>query len=214
MKPPPDYTELDPGIRNVVRFLWNHGYNTTDSGDGVTKGSYGETEPHVYMTLPSHCDICLEADKLKKLLEAHGTLPEDVRIETTYSPVDGHRLLMLHGLNDDTLAMCNYCEGEGDDPIVGRCPVCRPFCYICEGRWDRLKFDDCPICQPAFPTVEQRVQLNPSEHDFLSAMRLSVVTGVRYSRMLQFIAWEWMHQAPKEALIPSSFEPTSVLRRS
>lgn len=31
----PGYDELDPGIRDLVRFLRErHGFNTTDSGDG------------------------------------------------------------------------------------------------------------------------------------------------------------------------------------
>ena len=32
-----DYATLDPGIRDVVRELHRSGYDTTDSGDGVTK---------------------------------------------------------------------------------------------------------------------------------------------------------------------------------
>jgi len=36
-----DYDEIDPGIRDVVRRLREAGYNTTDSGDGVTKFAEG-----------------------------------------------------------------------------------------------------------------------------------------------------------------------------
>lgn len=32
-----DYSQLDPGIRRLVRWLHDNGYKTTDSGDGVTK---------------------------------------------------------------------------------------------------------------------------------------------------------------------------------
>lgn len=46
------YDELDPGIREVVRALRDAGYNTIDSGDGVSKkGTHAEGEyldfPHV-----------------------------------------------------------------------------------------------------------------------------------------------------------------------
>jgi hypothetical protein len=33
----PNYDELDPGIREVVRFLNDRGFHTTDSGDGRSK---------------------------------------------------------------------------------------------------------------------------------------------------------------------------------
>ena len=48
-----DPTALDPGIRDVVRYLRGKGYETTDSGDGVSKpASWFETGealpfPHV-----------------------------------------------------------------------------------------------------------------------------------------------------------------------
>lgn len=32
-----DYKALDPGIRDVVRMLNAHGFETSDSGDGVSK---------------------------------------------------------------------------------------------------------------------------------------------------------------------------------
>lgn len=37
MNASPNYDELDPGIRHVVRLLRSYGFETTDSGDGVSK---------------------------------------------------------------------------------------------------------------------------------------------------------------------------------
>lgn len=49
-----DYEALDPGIRRTVRWLRSLGFETTDSGDGVTKPAMGLTwddgvrdHPHV-----------------------------------------------------------------------------------------------------------------------------------------------------------------------
>ena len=38
---PPPYDELDPGIREVVRFLHDRGFRPTDSGDGKSKLEHG-----------------------------------------------------------------------------------------------------------------------------------------------------------------------------
>lgn len=64
-----------------------------------------------------------------------------------------------------------------------------------------------------FPAVEQRVSrpLTPHETVFLTGIRLAASQDVSYEKMFQFVAWEWMFQAPKEALIPTSFEPASML---
>ena len=50
-----DYNTLDPGIREVVRGLVSLGYDTTDSGDGVSKADMGCALPfrHVVAMLPS-----------------------------------------------------------------------------------------------------------------------------------------------------------------
>ena len=55
-QPEPDYDELDLGIRKVVRLLWANRFETTDSGDGKSKGAPdGECVvgyPHVHMFVP------------------------------------------------------------------------------------------------------------------------------------------------------------------
>lgn len=55
-----DYTQLDPGIQDIVRQLHAWGFETTDSGDGVTKFQVPEPErmdgildfPHVVVIFP------------------------------------------------------------------------------------------------------------------------------------------------------------------
>ena len=37
----PDISSLDPGIRDVVKALWDANIETTDSGDGVSKPEMG-----------------------------------------------------------------------------------------------------------------------------------------------------------------------------
>ena len=51
-----DYNSLDPGIRDVVRELNRLGYDTTDSGDGVSKPEMGCAMPfrHVVVVAPEN----------------------------------------------------------------------------------------------------------------------------------------------------------------
>ena len=51
-----NYDDLDPGIRRTVHWLRAHGFETTDSGDGVSKTQAifdGEAldVPHAFMKL-------------------------------------------------------------------------------------------------------------------------------------------------------------------
>lgn len=74
-----DLDNLDPGIRNVVTLLRAHGFDTFDSGDGVTKLAPdadvcecgAEDFPHVRMRVPP-LRIVLEAGKLENILLGAG----------------------------------------------------------------------------------------------------------------------------------------------
>lgn len=68
----PPYDELDPGIRETVRWLYEHGFNPCDSGDGVSKPKMACAfeQPHVFMTC--HVPLEGEVDRLQGLLEAKG----------------------------------------------------------------------------------------------------------------------------------------------
>lgn len=106
---------------------------------------------------------------------------------------------------------CSYCNGQGSDPKDGRCPHCRPYCERCDQRWDGATFKECPQCHPVFPALEDRTTIKANEEAFVEALRQAAKLGVSYGRMMQLVTWEWMHQAPTEAMIPSAFEPASTL---
>ena len=67
-----DYDELNPGIRETVRWLTDLGFETTDSGDGVTNRAAGMDcawdEPMVAMSLSQH-DIIEEANRLWRFVK-------------------------------------------------------------------------------------------------------------------------------------------------
>jgi len=101
-----DYALLDPGIKETVRFLRQLGFRTTDSGDGVTKPSEGDTGaltfPHVFMMVEPK-KAHQEADRLKWVLDKHGLLFGEVLIEATYLPIDKLAILMVNFLDDAKL---------------------------------------------------------------------------------------------------------------
>jgi len=114
------YEDLDPGIRDVVAWLRSEGFNTTDSGDGVTKlqgdNPYeGALEiPHVFMAVDND-KLFSEADRLLKVMEDKGIdLTETVllegdqeapaiNIEATYFPTIKMATITLTGVNDEML---------------------------------------------------------------------------------------------------------------
>lgn len=114
-----DYEKLDPGIRKLVKLLRDNGFDTTDSGDGISKftdfpDSCAESMPNVYIQTTS--DILLsECNRLVNLLKQHvksGTLEETfihpdlgqevsrVAIEATYLPMEEVSVLGVHGIAD------------------------------------------------------------------------------------------------------------------
>lgn len=125
------YEDLDPGIRAVVRLLADHGFRTTDSGDGVSKVGT-ELEgcmdpiPNVTIRASKH-HLALETDAVVALLESQGvrcgvdrtTLeefcgPQDegkefgdgVLVEGAYYPLEEYAVIFVTGLDDDLLARC------------------------------------------------------------------------------------------------------------
>lgn len=102
----PNLSELDPGIRRLVVWLASEGFETCDSGDGVTKPASGyddaEREPHVYMIV-TPTTMVSEARRLLDLLQDNDVDAPDMRIEASYSPIDMTAVLALHGVNDAAL---------------------------------------------------------------------------------------------------------------
>jgi len=133
------YGELDPGIRDTVQFLRNGGFNTTDSGDGVSKeGGPLESSmlkvPHVVISvLPSQA--MYQADMLLAFLDMHGisagpdeaTVTElagaqaegtvygdNVFITASYDPQTKVSIIMVTGLDDALLASKRDQKQKGD----------------------------------------------------------------------------------------------------
>jgi hypothetical protein len=127
MTPTAPYDDLDPGIRQLVRLLNEHGFETTDSGDGKSKfdaegnplPGWESTDgidcvlnaPHVAI----HCEpakLIEECDRVHALLvEAGGfeTLPRSISVQGDYEPgVTCHIFVMGF---DDTMLVATNKEG-------------------------------------------------------------------------------------------------------
>lgn len=99
---PTETAQLDPGIRDLVVWLRSKGFDTCDSGDGVTKverGNEGVIDvPHVIIRVgPEEC--ISEAHRLQDCLAVAGVTPEEGRIEVSYDPANGVAVMALLGLS-------------------------------------------------------------------------------------------------------------------
>ena len=105
-----NYRALDPGIRGLVRWLRDRGFNTTDSGDGVSKfAKLGDDAcalrfPHVFMTVARPEWLCPEAGRLSTLLADAGVRLGNREgqpfIEANYRLPGGVCVIALCGLDD------------------------------------------------------------------------------------------------------------------
>lgn len=96
----PPWDDLDPGIRDTVRALWDAGYEPTDSGDGSKAGTMecAIEVAHVFM----RCDPADLVRRAGELLILVSDWPESGdyngnRVEASYSPSDGIGVLSLFG---------------------------------------------------------------------------------------------------------------------
>jgi hypothetical protein len=107
--PEPDYDALDPGIRETVRWLRRLGWETTDSGDGVSKESDALwcPWPHVHVQIDGHEILAACGRMMNDLLAAGievapcGNPEKEPSLEVTYDPVDGIAILTVTNLNDE-----------------------------------------------------------------------------------------------------------------
>lgn len=121
-----DPTKIDPGVRMLVSLLRQHGFETTDSGDGKTKGDDGLDVPHVHMTCHAQL-MAFEADRLHRVLSLHGVTvqpiddPKSPCIQATYDPaaVDSTGVISLFGVTD---AMIRPPSGSDDRSFRGLVP--------------------------------------------------------------------------------------------
>ncbi len=112
-----DYQQLDPAIRNVVRLLRLNGFDTHDSGDGVSKADWiargtAMAIPHVFVRATPESMVSCARDLLLLVRRVGVTVSsgyfrqesDRVLVESTYCPVADEATVVLLGLNDATLS--------------------------------------------------------------------------------------------------------------
>jgi hypothetical protein len=104
-----DYEQIDPGVRKLVRWLNELGFETTDSGDGYSKSNLGYEDedflnfPHVAILCSKYEEPYYTANRLlEELMEAklpvgHGT------IQLSYDPFDKSSIILLIDIDDTDL---------------------------------------------------------------------------------------------------------------
>jgi len=100
-----DYEQLDPGIRAAVRYLRERAYDTTDSGDGVTKLADGWPSeelilcPHVAIHACRDTFVSVSHRLLFDLEQPAARdagLPTGTpSIEATYFPASGSAIVLV-----------------------------------------------------------------------------------------------------------------------
>lgn len=110
-----DLEQLDSGIRETVRKLRSHGFNTTDSGDGKTKGEDGRPVPHVVIVV-QHEHAVLETRRVEMYLRRWGLNPvprppsddllgdRDVVVELSYNPAEPVAVIVIDHIHDGMLS--------------------------------------------------------------------------------------------------------------
>lgn len=99
-----DYNLIQPRMRQTVRWLRSMGFDTCDSGDGVTNVEAGMEDalemPHVMMTVKK-ANMIYEADRLY-----HACLETKIhgKIEASYDPEDESAIIILYDVTDEMLA--------------------------------------------------------------------------------------------------------------
>ena len=86
------YAALDPGIREVVLYLNDHNFVTTDSGDGVSKPPAGRVfdYPHVAIHGQVYGMVGNARMVLRRLQIGadEGRVPPGFAVQLTYDPAD------------------------------------------------------------------------------------------------------------------------------
>ena len=94
-----DYAKLDPGIREIVRLLRYAGFDTADSGDGISKSEndyergYALRTPHVFSVVAPD-QMINETERLQILLG------DAWDVEVSFSPKN-HVAFLLAWLKED-----------------------------------------------------------------------------------------------------------------
>lgn len=93
-------SELSPGVRDLVLWLNDQGYTTTDSGDGTNHLEGMECAVPFPMVVIRSPISFLTVSRLYQLLEQKGVdfNREGVKLELSYDPHDGIAVLILTGV--------------------------------------------------------------------------------------------------------------------
>lgn len=96
----PPWPDLDDGIRETVRALWDAGFEPTDSGDGSKAATMdcAIEVAHVFMRC-APADLARRADELLILVSDWPSSGDynGNRVDASYSPADCVGVLMLFG---------------------------------------------------------------------------------------------------------------------
>lgn len=108
-----DYEAINPGVRRLVRFLREHGFETCDSGDGVTREFECDPGfPYVHMRVNAGDMVDLSVRLHNLLLPFVDFHPEcktedeqmaAPMIEASFSPVDLIATLSIFNVTDTNL---------------------------------------------------------------------------------------------------------------
>jgi len=107
--------EIDPGVRRLVTWLREQGFDTSDSGDGKHKDTLGWSVGdcllclHVVIVVDRY-DLADAADQLQYKLQrwlgiqiSENTFEARPQIHASYDPVDGSALITLLYVDDSLL---------------------------------------------------------------------------------------------------------------
>lgn len=104
MDPKPE--DLDPGIRRFVVLLREAGFDTTDSGDGVSKSEAGDAEtldfPHVAIS-SSLATLFADCDRILAFMRTLNIKVGPAQIEGSYDPAQEGALIMVTSIDDAAL---------------------------------------------------------------------------------------------------------------
>lgn len=111
MNEEPNYEEMNPGIRQTVKWLRELGFETTDSGDGKT----GDCEcdhpyPYVAMTVGHPLHLIIETDRLVVELQKLGIKIEPLDeegtascVQASYDAGDKYAVIFIANIDDEKL---------------------------------------------------------------------------------------------------------------
>jgi hypothetical protein len=98
-----DYESLNPGIRSLVKWFHEKGFETTDSGDGQTHEQPCDRDhPYIVVRVQDPHRLIQETQRVFQCLGDLAT-KEGVLVQGNYSPSDGMAFVDISGLSDRDL---------------------------------------------------------------------------------------------------------------